>query len=157
MKKFVYLAGPICGCTHSEANDWRVWVVAKLKEHGIVGISPLRCEPLVGERYSSVYGDPRFGTARAIGSKNVFDVMNCDMVLAYLPKQADGRPQSYGTICELAWGFAFRRPTILVSDDKYVMEHPVLNTCAGWLISDLQQAVDVCVGILGGYNGGKNV
>ncbi len=68
MKPTVYLAGPIAGCDKGEANDWRWHVAGKLRASGIVGISPLRCEPLVGERYMVGYEDPRFGTARAIAS-----------------------------------------------------------------------------------------
>jgi nucleoside 2-deoxyribosyltransferase len=157
MRRTVYLAGPILGCTKTEANDWRINVADRLKEHGITGISPLRCEPLIGERYGVQYSDPKFGTARAIGSKNIFDVRNCDLTLAYLPKLPDGRHQSYGTIAELAWAFALGRPAILVTDDQEIAEHPVLNSCAGWLLSSLDDAVDVAIGILDGYCGGKNV
>src|SRR5258706_8501454 len=72
--RFVYLAGPISGCTGPEAHDWRVNVSGQLARHFIKGVSPLRCEPLRGERYSLTYEDPRFGTARAIASKNFMDV-----------------------------------------------------------------------------------
>jgi nucleoside 2-deoxyribosyltransferase len=84
--KTVYLAGPIVGCNHAEANDWRKDFAARLKDCGITGVSPLRCEPLVGDTYPASNGDPRFGTARAIGSKNVYDVRTCDMGVIYLSK-----------------------------------------------------------------------
>ena len=45
MKKYIYLAGPIAGLTEVEATEWRGWVRERLP-YGIVGISPLRCEPL---------------------------------------------------------------------------------------------------------------
>ena len=157
MKKTVYLAGPILGCTKTEANDWRIDVAAKLQEHDIIGISPLRCEPLTGQRSGVWNNDPKFGTARAIGSKNVFDVRNCDLTLAYLPKMPEGRHQSYGTICEAAWAHVLNRPVMLVTNDPGIVEHPVLNSCAGWLLETLDDAVDVSIGILGGYVGGKNV
>lgn len=147
----VYLAGPITDCTGPEANDWREAVALKLSSHGIRGVSPLRCEPIVGDRYGSTYADPMFGTARAISSKNVYDVGRCDMTLAYLPKPAQFRHQSYGTIAELAWAHAFRRPAVLVTDDPSVRDHPVLNACAGWLLTDLDQAVELIVGVLSGY------
>lgn len=153
----VYLAGPILGCTDAEANDWRIDVAAKLKEHRIIGISPLRCEPLVGERYGLQYNDERFGTPRAIASKNLFDVMNCDMTLAYLPRPTEpGRYPSIGTIGEVHWAFAFRKPAIVVTDDPLLAEHPVLNACCAWKLPTLDDAVDVLVGVLGGYCGGPN-
>lgn len=157
MKKTVYLAGPIMGCTGAEANDWRRQVDAQLKDMGIIAVSPLRCEPLIGERYTSEHPDPRFGTARAIAAKNRFDVRNCDITLAYLPKPEPGRVQSYGTIVEIAWADAYGKQVILVSDDPFVLKHPVIDACVDWKLGTIDEAVDVCIGVLGGYTGGKNV
>lgn len=156
-KPTVYLAGPIVGCTKGEANDWRIYVADKLANHSIIGVSPLRCEPLIGERYTLGNMDPRFGTAKAIGSKNNYDVHKCDMTLAYIPTPTEGRRHSWGTMCELSWAYILGKPGILVSDDADVRNHPVLNATAGWVLEDLDDAIDVIVGILGGYNGGKNV
>lgn len=155
----VYLAGPILGCTKIEANDWRIYAHNLLIPHGIIGISPLRCEPLIGERYGAGYpDDPRFGTARAIAHKNLLDVKLCHMTLAYLPKPEPGRKQSWGTICEVAWAKALDKPAIVVSDDPEVLAHPVVNSCAGWMLPTLEDGLDTLVGILGGYvPGGKNV
>ena len=153
----VYLAGPIMGCTGPEANDWRKAADVLLKDHGITGLSPLRCEPLIGERYTADYPDPRFGTPRAIAAKNLFDVRSCDITLAYLPKPEAGRRQSYGTIVEIAWARALGKQIILVSDDPYVLGHPVIDACVDWKLGTLQEATDVCIGVLGGYTGGKNV
>lgn len=156
----VYLAGPILGCTKGDANNWRYAVASALKPHGIVGISPLRCEPLIGERYAPTYSDPKFGTEKAIGSKNLFDVQVCDMILAYLPKPDEPEPtwtQSYGTLAEIAWGKALQKPVIVVTNDQKVATHPVIGFCANWMLSDMGAALDVVVGILGGYNGGKHV
>ena len=157
MKKFVYLAGPIMGCTGQEANDWRRYVDDRLQDNGIIGISPLRCEPLVGERYTAEHPDPRFGVPRAIAAKNRFDVKVCDIMLAYLPKPEPGRVQSYGTIIECAWSDAYGKQVILVSDDPFVLKHPVLDACVDWKLGTLDEAIDVCIGVLGGYTGGKNV
>lgn len=85
MKPKIYLAGPIFGATGGEANDWRRDMTARLAPHGIVGISPLRCEPIVGARYDLHYADPCFGTPEAILAKNFLDLRACDLTLAYLP------------------------------------------------------------------------
>lgn len=85
MKPKIYLAGPIFGATGAEANDWRRDMTARLAPHGIIGISPLRCEPMVGERYDLHYQDPCFGTPEAILAKNFLDLRACDLTLAYLP------------------------------------------------------------------------
>lgn len=153
----VYLAGPITGCTDYEANDWRGMVAADLSAYDIIGISPLRCEPLRGERYQLNYADPKFGTPQAIGSKNVFDVQRCDMVLAYLPKPEEGRRQSYGTLGEVAWARMLNKPVVIISDDPDIIGHPVYVECAGWIVPRLEDAVDIIVGVLAGYVGGKNI
>lgn len=151
--KTVYLAGPIAGCDKGEANDWREYVGNILEPYNIRGISPLRCEPIVGERYMLNYADPKFGTARAIGSKNVFDVRHCDMTLAYLPKVINDRRPSYGTVCEIAWAHIIGKPTILVTDDKYLQEHPVISACSGWILPTLDDGIEVITGVLTDYAG----
>lgn len=151
MNRTVYLAGPIAGCNLAEANDWRDEFRERLRECNIKGISPLRCEPLIGERYELGYMDPRFGTAKAIASKNVFDVRSCDLTLAYLPKALNDRRPSYGTVIEIAWAHMLGKPTILVTDDPYLQKHPVIQACAGWTLDNLDDAFDVIAGIMGGY------
>ncbi len=161
--KYVYLAGPILGCTEGQAKHWRRYVDDKLTlacERSIVGISPLRCEPLVGDLYDGEYHDKKFGSYRAIASKNFYDLQVCDFVLIYLPRTQDptrDKEVSVGTIWELGIAFAMRKPIIVVSDNPHVMNHPDVKFSANWLLDNLDDAVDVLVGIMGGYVGGKNV
>lgn len=156
MRKYVYLAGPILGCTGPEANDWRKAVASRLKDHDIIGISPLRCEPLVGERYSANYPDPRFGTPRAIAAKNRFDVQNCDITLAYLPEVMFNNI-SLGTVGEIFWADQAGKQVVLVSDHPKIVGHPVIDAAVDWKLTTMDEAIDVIVGVLGGYTGGKNV
>lgn len=150
----VYLAGPITGCTKGEAFNWRNYVIERLEPHGIVGVNPLRCEPLrAGAKvYKSTAPDPKFGTARAIGAKNLFDVKQCEMTLAYLPKPGRRGRQSYGTIGEMFWANALGRMTLLVTDDPYVEGHPTLDCAANWKLRTLDEAVEVIVGVLSVYS-----
>ena len=154
----VYLAGPIMGCSQAEANDWRIAVATQLDAADIRGVSPLRCEPLTVERYPPQNSDPKFGTARAIGSKNVFDVRRCDLTLAFFPAFANEMRPSYGTVIEIAWAHILGKPVVVVSDDPFILEHPVINACAGWILPNLDEAIELIIGVLGGYTiGGKNV
>lgn len=154
--RYVYLAGPIVGCTKGEANDWRQFVADWLAPYNIIGISPLRCEPLIGERYSLDYPDPKFGVPRAIAAKNKHDVIYCHMMIAYLPKEM-GDNISLGTLGECFWADAYDKQVILVSDHPKILAHPVLDAAVDWKLGSLPEACDVCVGVLGGYTGGKNV
>lgn len=170
--RFVYLAGPILDCDFGEANDWRHYVAQKLEPHNIVGISPLRCEPIHGERYTTEYPDPKFGTPRAIFAKNKFDVRCCDITLALLPKPPEGRYPSVGTLQEIGWADEAGKMIIQVTDDPRITAHPVMDGTRGWRMvvgddrhglpfTDIQHALDgaveTIIGVLGGYAGGKNV
>ena len=152
----VYLAGPIAGCNKSEANDWRAFVCGKLPP-GVVGVSPLRCEPLIGRRYKLAYDDPRFGTPKAIAAKNWFDSNRCDMVLAYLPKEISARRPSYGTIIEIGWAIAMRKPTLLVTDDPLVRDHPLIAANVPWVFDDFTAALETIEGLAMVYTGPSNV
>ena len=151
MRPTVYLAGPIVNCDSAEANDWRKDMILKLERFGLRGISPLRCEPAVNGRYDLGYPDDRFGTARAIASKNMFDVRQCWLTLAYVPRELSSRTPPYGTISELAWARAYDKPTILVTDDDFIRGHPVINANASWLLRSLKEAEEVIVGLLSDY------
>jgi nucleoside 2-deoxyribosyltransferase len=148
MKPTVYLAGPIGGLTPEKAKGWRTNVIWGLRDHGIQGISPLRCEP---PNQGSIYAtlgqpdDPLFGSATAIGAKNEFDARMCDMLLAYLPTP------SVGTLIELGWGKALNKPVILVSEDPDLRAHPDVIQCSSWILTHLDEAVEVIIGVLSDY------
>lgn len=154
-ERFIYLAGPIAGCNKGEANDWREYVSEKLTEisPNIKGVSPLRCEPIVGDVYALGYDDDKFGTPRAIASKNTFDTLMADVVLAYLPTPdlSDGGRESCGTILEIGWAHREDKPVILVTDDPHYLKHPVMDRCADWKLTNFYDALEVIQGILGIY------
>lgn len=183
----IYLAGPILGNTESQAKGWRQVVDDQLQVHGITGISPLRCEPIVGDTYAESYADPCFGTARAILSKNFVDLRECNATLAYFPKlppneelreialrvEQNGNPQdgdrlrqlaeklvgnrSMGTIGEISWAKALGKPLIVVSEDPFISGHPFGKEQPDWLLGSLDEAVRLIIGIYGAYAGGKNL
>tara|TARA_Y100000310_G_C20631056_1_gene788660 strand:+ start:975 stop:1454 length:480 start_codon:yes stop_codon:yes gene_type:complete len=148
-KKFVYLAGPITGCTKKEANNWREDFNNKLNSN-IIGVSPLRCEPIEGEYYTSS-NDIKFGTAKAINGKNYYDTLNCDLVLAYLPKKLNNKRPSYGTVIEIGWAIGMRKPIIVVTDDKYFSEHPLIKSNVAWVLDNFDDALIVINGLFNDY------
>ena len=164
MKKFIYLAGPIAGCDKGEANDWRDVVCERFVD-GIVGISPLRCEPLIKERYDDALAfitdlkenqakDKRFGTAEAIVGKNYLDTQSCDLVLAYLPRELNERRPSYGTVWEIAWETEMKKPVILVTDDPVVANHPLFSQNVRWIFDNFDDALDTIHGLFQDYVNG---
>jgi nucleoside 2-deoxyribosyltransferase len=204
MKPFIYLAGPIAGCTEGEAKDWRAYVNTKLEAINCVGVSPLRCEPLIGARYELSYQDPLFGQPKSIIAKNFLDLRRCDMTLAYFPVPPESKaleeiatrmgnlseiiekmigplddeegkaiiddaktleriarksPQrSVGTIGEISWAYALRKPCVIVTEDPLLTAHPFISQQPDWpVLKTLDEAVLLIAGIFGAYNGGKNV
>lgn len=150
----IYLAGPIAECDNGEANDWREYVSEKFRLFGVKGISPLRCEPITGTRYAGPlelqHTDLKFGTPRAISSKNFMDVQRCDMTFAYLPKSLNERRPSYGTISEIGWSNALQKPVAIITDDPYIANHPVV-TVRGWVLPTLDEGVELVRGLFGDY------
>ena len=121
----VYLAGPMEGCSDDEMLVWRRAATLSFNE-GIKAISPVRI-------------DSKFTTA--IITQNQYDVKECDVTLAYLPKSISDRRCSYGTICEIAWAHAQNKPVVIVSDDPYVHDHPVIQEI-GVHFDELNTAVE---------------
>ena len=62
----------------------------------------------------------------------------------------DRRP-SIGTIIEIGWAIGLRKPLIVVSDDDYVMEHPLIEHNASWLFGEIDEAIEVIHGLFGDY------
>ena len=149
-KKFIYLAGPIADCDIGEANDWRTYVQENLSDN-IVGISPLRCEPLVGDKYAMQYDDIRFGTPAAISAKNLYDTRNCDMVLAYMPVEIVEKKPSIGTTLELGWAMGLQKPVVLVSTAPSLVNHPLIIRNVDWVLNNFDDAFDVIEGIFSDY------
>ena len=145
------MAGPITACTESEAKDWRKYVASQLPE-GIVGVSPLRCEPKISGRYLEVYDDPKFGTASAISGKNWFDTRNADIVLVYLPKESRlEKGLSIGTMFEIGWASCLNKPIIVVTDDEKIRDHPLMQRNVNWILPTFEEALEVIEGLLSVY------
>lgn len=149
----VYLAGPILHLGLAEANNWRFLAQQTLADHGHAGISPLRDEPIVGKTYGSGSSDDPRHSGRGILEKNLFDLRNCDVVLAYLPKPPAGRHQSFGTLGEIFAARTIGKPVILATTDPDVIEHYVLLACAGWIVNTPAEGVDIALGLLNQYGG----
>lgn len=148
----IYLAGPIAGQTVEQANNWRNWMEENLAKHDMQGVSPLRCEPIIGEVYGHEYDDNRFGHPQVIAAKNKEDVRRCDLTFAYLPGE---HPASVGTLQEIGWAAGLGKPIILVTDNDYVLNNAVIKATVPWRFTATEggfnKAMDVITGIFGVY------
>ena len=120
---YLYVAGPVSGCSDAEANVWRDSIDRALymANESIVCVNPVRCETSRGGFKAD--SSDHFYTARGISAKNWLDTQRCDLVLCYMPKDHF----SLGTVIELGWAVGMRKPIILVTDDKFVSENPLVQ------------------------------
>jgi len=105
----IYLAGPIEMCSTDEIKLWREYTKEKIHHHEFV-------EPR-----------PNLTDSVEIFETNKFDVENTDMTFAFLPRNINARRSSYGTIFEISYAYALGKKVVIVSDDEYVHEHPVMK------------------------------
>jgi nucleoside 2-deoxyribosyltransferase len=152
-KQYVYLAGPIYGCSYDEAVGWRREVCDSLLP-GIVGISPMRMKEFlekndrIGHHYSH---EPIVGAPMPIASRDFFDVQKTDAILAYIPQWSTSRRPACGTLLELGAAIAWGKPIILISDDERICESPLIIGKVGWQLRSLAEGIAAVNSILAGY------
>jgi nucleoside 2-deoxyribosyltransferase len=100
--KTLYLAGPINGCSDTEANDWRT--IAKEKLAGDYRfLDPMRRDYRGREMEA--------GIAREICDGDIEDIQESDVILAMCPKP------SVGTSMEIFFAFHnLGKPVVVVCD-----------------------------------------
>lgn len=149
--KSVYLAGQITGLTFDEAADWRNLVKGQLAEHGIEGLSPLCGKEYLreigvlgcdGDRYG-VYG--LLSTNKGITQRDRWDAQRCDVLLVNLMHAPKA---SIGTVMEIAWADACRKPIVLAMEPGNVHEHGMILEVTGYRCVTLDEAVQTVISIL---------
>ena len=153
----VYLAGPITGQTFEESTAWRKHAAARLREHGIHSFSPLRGKEYlasIGKLPAVVQGDRSkavkpdlypLSSNKGIVTRDRFDCMGSDLVLVHL---AEAQIISLGTMVELGWADAARRPIVVTMQPGNVHEHAFVLEIAGFVVPTLDDALDVTISIL---------
>lgn len=105
----VYLAGPIEKCSIDEIKVWRDYVKKRLSKYIII-------EP-----------EENLTDSTKIFQSNKRDVEKCDIIFAFLPENINYRRASYGTIFEISYAYSLNKKIIIVSDDNYVHNHPIMK------------------------------
>ena len=150
----VYLAGPITGLTFEDAADWREYAKQKLATYregfGILGYSPLRAKDYLLERgilsgHPDAYTDQVLSSAKGILTRDHWDVSTCDMVLVNF---LGATSVSIGTVMEIAYASAYRKPVVVAMERDNVHVHAMLTESVGWVVDDLDYACDLVKAIL---------
>ena len=119
----IYLAGPIEICSEDEILVWRNYISSK-----------------VSKDLTIIIPKYHLGSHEEIFENTRSNVEECDIVFAHLPKAINERRASYGTIFEIAYGHALKKRVMVISDDKFVHEHPVMNQ-----ISEMYYSLDAAL------------
>ena len=151
MEKLCYLAGPITGLSYGDATDWRKYCIDRFdkKVFGsrIIGLSPLRCKNyLLQEKVlAQHYDEYILSTAKGITTRDRWDCMRCDVVLANF---LGAKTVSIGTVMEIAWADSQRIPVVCVMEDGNIHQHAMLKEVSGFIVDDLDKGIDVVSALL---------
>lgn len=138
----VYLAGPITGCSYNGATDWRKEVARQLGDKCIIGVSPMRCKDYLLEEttIADSYEARVMSSQKGLTARDRWDCRRCDIILANF---LGAERVSIGTVMELGWADAARRPIVVVMEQGNVHDHAMVREVAGFIVSTLDEAVQV--------------
>ena len=142
----VYLAGPIRGLTYDQSCDWREYTIKKLPEY-VKALSPMRGKEFLKDvgKITGAYANP-LSTESGITCRDRFDVKRSDVVLMNLL----GATQiSIGSMIEVGWADAYRKPLIIAMEKDNIHSHPIVNGVAGFVVPNLDEAISVVINVLG--------
>lgn len=146
----VYLCGPITGLDYNAATDWRNKFKNNLVE-GIKTLSPMRGKDyLLKEKYLAAlgYNETVMSTARGITTRDRFDTIRADMIVANF---LGAKKASIGSMIELGWADANRVPVIVIMEKEgNVHDHAMVNEIAGFRVETVEEAahiVNIALGV----------
>jgi len=96
------------------------------------------------ERYPLTWLDPLNGLDLEICPEKAFihrdysSVINADLIVANMDMFGEKR-FPIGTVCEVAWAWEHRKPTILIAKEEQFREHPFLKYFASWIVNDIDE------------------
>lgn len=148
MSKYkVYLAGPILGLSPKDATDWRKSASESLNELGLEALSPMRHKEYLGgyDTLPDVAEKFVMSSQKGIVARDRNDVMRCDAVLMYL---VGAKRVSIGTMVELGWADAFRKPIIVVVTEEDLHWHAFVREISGFVVKTLGEGIDAVFEVL---------
>lgn len=152
MKHYVYLAGPIEGQEYTAATYWRDDAAQALREHNIIGLSPMRGKHLLPNVISKNYRDyadkGAFYTAKAIMTRDYNDVARSSALLVNLLGLTTS---TKGTIMELAWAWQLRIPAVVVmeANGNPHDNHPMLEEAMPFRFDNIEDGIAGVLSVLG--------
>jgi hypothetical protein len=145
-KKTLFLAGPLTGISYGDALDWRQYVASRLPAD-VIAFSALRGKGYVSKEsvLRNTYPDHLLSTPQGTITRDRFDISRCDALIVNFLK-ADRI--SIGTIMEMAWADAWRKPIILAMQAGNVHDHAFVRQVAAFITDDLDEAIQTAVDVV---------
>jgi len=146
-KPLVYLAGPITGVGSPENGDWRAYCREKLAPD-ISVLSPTRQHIEVIDETGDLTCEQQLRLmqhGRQIVARDRSDVMRCNLLLLNL---LGSTKISIGSVGEVFWADAYRKPVIIVREPRNIHTHAMLDALAGWIYNTLDEALEVSISLL---------
>ena len=147
MKEFMlYCAGPITGVSYGESTNWREYVASKLPPH-IKAVSPMRGKKYLTDEKNikDSYKEHPLSCQKGITCRDRMDVMRCDMILVNF---LGATKVSIGSVMEIAWADAWRKPIIVVMEKENVHSHAILREVSGFIVHNLDEAIIIAIAVL---------
>jgi hypothetical protein len=137
----IYLTGPVTGVAPSERGDWRDKMRTAV-EPAVRLIDPLASgairSPLYRRPGSTLIPSMQEFAAQTI-ARNKEAIQSCDLLFANL---LESRTVSLGSVGEIFWADAYRKPVLIVRDALgNPHDHLLLNQVATWIFFDIDQAI----------------
>lgn len=157
----VYLSGPITGLEFDDhlCNGWRELATALIEGGnrpdglgwnpgtGIRCYSPLRGKVFLRNLESPIDGEYEgpLTNRHAITMRDRHDCLTCDAMLVYLK---GAKEISKGTLIELGWADAVRKPIVTVMEPGNIHAHVIGDSLPVAIVDSLEAGCDVIKSIL---------
>jgi hypothetical protein len=139
-KPLVYLGGPITNTEEGARVDWRETCRNRFAPE-IQVISPLRQKVETVDESHELSADQRLQLmqhGRGVAARDRYDVARCDLLFMNLK---NSKYVSIGSVGEIFWTDAYRKPVIVVREHGNIHTHAMLDALVGWIFSDLDEAI----------------
>jgi hypothetical protein len=149
--KSCYLAGPIRGLNYDDATTWRAKAKGDLAMHGIEAYSPMRAKDYLKtdnciDSSDSNYSMFPLSVPPAVVARDFNDCTKRDALIVYL---LGAKTVSIGTVCEIAWAYQARIPTVLVMEKEgNPHEHMFVRQLCPFQFTNLDEAIWAITAIL---------
>lgn len=129
MKHFVYLSGPMGGCSFEEMASWRQFVRTRLDSNTLRCIDPTRSFTPTTVPYE---------TDKWINRRDYSDCVRSQCVLVNFLGM---KHLSIGTVMEIAWAYQKQIPVVCVCDFDGPQKHPMLRDSIIHEVRTLEEGV----------------